>query len=300
MKPGMKSILWSGVALLLILALAVPGINLLTMMLMMVPYVILYTTLSTRAFFLHLIPVWIIAAVIIGPSALLIAVFFVVPAIVMGRMYRKKLPASIVLVRTIIALLALFLLELLVLELVLGISLLKEMSTTVYAMMENVQQQQLLPETWDKDYTDSVIQMIMNSLPLTLIMVSFLYAVITHYIARRVLNAGGLELPGAPEAKDWKLPRVLVIYYLIIYVMGLFVSASSHSFFSVAVMNLLPLLQYAFAIQAVGFFFFIAHQRSWNKVVPILIAIPVLLFPPLSLIGVLDAAFPIRKSFKKP
>lgn len=300
MKPGMKSVLWSGVALLLMLALAVPGINLLTVMLMMVPYVILYTTLSTRAFFLHLIPVWIIAAIVIGPSVLLIAVFFVVPAIVMGRMYRKKLPASKVLVRTIIALLALFLLELLVLETVLGISILKEMSNTVYAMIDNVQQQKLLPDTWNSDSADSIVQLIMNSLPLTLIMVSFLYAVITHYISRRVLNAGGLELPGAPMAKDWMLPRVLVIYYLIIYVMGLFVTVKNDSFFSVAVMNLLPLLQYAFAIQAVGFFFFIAHQRSWNKVVPILIAIPVLLLPPLSLIGVLDAAFPIRKSFKKP
>jgi uncharacterized protein YybS (DUF2232 family) len=108
-------------------------------------------------------------------------------------------------------------------------------------------------------------------------------------------------VPRFTRAREWRLPRLLVILYLISYVIELFSStATSDSYFAVALMNLVPLLSFVFAFQAVGFFYFLAHQRGWNKAVPVLIAIPVLLIPPLSLIGVLDTAFPIRKSFTKP
>lgn len=299
MKPGLKSVLWSIAALLLILSVAVPGLNLLTVLLLMVPYVVLFATLSNRSFLLHLVPVWIIAAVILGPAVLIIGLFFLIPSIYMGHMYRKRLPASTVLKRTMMALLALILIEFLVLQVFMDISIIDEMSSTVRTMFNEFAQEPMLSTVWSDDYTELWIKMMVNSLPMAFIIVAFLYTVITHYISRRILNASGMALPGLPQAKDWRLPRVLVMYYLIIYIMALFVSSESTSFISVALMNLLPLLRYAFAVQAVGFFFFIAHERKWNKAVPVLIAIPVLLFPPLSIIGVLDAAFPIRKSFTK-
>jgi len=74
----------------------------------------------------------------------------------------------------------------------------------------------------------------------------------------------------------------------------------AEGFAYVAILNLLPLLRFAFVVQTIGFFFFLADQKRWPRAIPLLIAVPVLLFPPLSLIGVLDVAFPIRKSFVKP
>ncbi|MFF2483560.1 DUF2232 domain-containing protein [Paenibacillus sp. NPDC058071] len=299
LNPGLKSVLWSVAALLLILTLAVPGLNLLTIMVMMVPYVVLYTMLTTRSFLFHLIPVWVIAALLLGPAVLIIALFFLVPAVVMGQLYRKKAPAPSVLKRTFAALLALLLLEMIVFQYALGISMVDELTNTVRTMMSEIQAQNVLPEQWTESHTDALIRTMIHSIPLAFMVISFLFTVVAHYISRRVLRAGGIDVPAMPEAKDWRLPRGLVMLYLIVYVMALFVSAESNSFFSVAIVNLLPLLRLAFAVQAIGFFFYIAHERRWNKVVPVLIAIPVLLIPPLHLIGVLDAAFPIRKSFKK-
>ncbi|WP_341280257.1 DUF2232 domain-containing protein [Paenibacillus sp. FSL H8-0537] len=299
LKTGMKSVLWSAVALLLLLSIAVPVLNILTILCLMVPYVVLYTALPARGFILHMLPVWVVSFLILGAPALIIGLFFLVPSIVMGHMFKKQLPAHKVLSRTVITLLVLFLMEFAAFEVILDLSLTSEMGNFVRSVFSDPQLQPLLPAEWSDEYTEMLIQMMLNTIPLAVISVSFFYAVVTQYISRRVLVSSGIEVPRMPLAKDWMLPRVLVIYYVIVYILSLFVSPDSKSFLGVAVLNLLPLLRLAFAIQAVGFFFYLAHERKWNPAIPVLIAIPVLLFSPLSLIGVLDAAFPIRKSFTK-
>ncbi|CAM4218175.1 YybS family protein [Paenibacillus alkaliterrae] len=301
MNTGLKPVLWSFAALLLLLSLVVPLLNVISLLLLMVPYVVLYTTLPPKLFVLHLVPVWVIAFFAGGPATLIIGLFFLIPSIIMGHLYMKQAPASRV-IRTVgVVFLAQLMLELLIFEVFLDISLIREMSTMVRDTMDNMLAQGVLPKEWNSEFTDAVVRMMINSLPMTFIMIAAGYTIITQYIARRAVKwSGGPDVPSFMPAREWRLPRVLVVIYLIVYVIELFSSTTSETFFAVAVMNLVPLLSFVFAFQAVGFFFFLAHQRGWNQAVPVLIAIPVLIFPPLSLIGVLDTAFPIRKSFTKP
>jgi uncharacterized protein YybS (DUF2232 family) len=299
LKTGLKPLLWSGAAFLLLLLLAVPVLNLPALLFMMVPYVVLYSTLSKGAFALHTIPVWVAAALIVGPAVLIIGLFFLLPGIAMGHLYRKKEPAAKVIRIVGVIVLAQLMLELLVFELFLDLSLLDEMSSMIRDVFDTVMAQNTLATEWTSSHTDTLIQVIINMIPLTFIILAYVLTVVSHYLARRIVNRSGLEVPAFPKARDWKLPRSLVIFYLIAYVMDLFMLSTSKAFLPVALMNLVPLLSYVFAIQAIGFFFYIAHHRDWNRAVPVLIAIPVLLIPPLSLIGVLDTAFPIRKAFVK-
>ncbi|WP_083676423.1 DUF2232 domain-containing protein [Paenibacillus sp. FSL H8-0548] len=301
LKTGLKPVLWSCAALLLLLSLAVPVLNLISLLLMMLPLVVLYTTLPPKSFGLHMLAVWVLAFVIGGPATLIIGLFFLIPSIVMGYLYMKQATASRVVRSVGVVILAQLMLELLIFEIFLDISLLKEMGTIVRSTFADLMTQGLIPSDWDSSLTEIVIQTMINSIPVVFIMMAFGYTVITQFMARRLVRwSGGPATPRFTRAREWRLPRLLVVLYLITYVMELFSSTTSSSFFSVALLNLLPLLSYLFAFQAVGFFFFLAHQRGWNKAIPVLIAIPVLLFPPLSIIGVLDTAFPIRKSFTKP
>ncbi|UVI30307.1 YybS family protein [Paenibacillus spongiae] len=300
MKTGLKSVLWSAAALLLLLMIAVPLLNALAVSVMMIPSVILYSTLSKRSFGLHMLVVFSLAFAVIGPAALIIGLFFLVPAIVMGHMYRKQMPARKVITVTLLVLLAQLLLEMVLFNAVLDISLLDEMSSMIREMTDSLHAQGLLPAGWTAEATDLFIQTLIHSIPMALITVSFMYAVITHAVARPILRSSGMPIPGFQKAKDWMLPRIFVIYYLIILIVDLAVSKEGSSFLTVALLNLVPLMRLAFSVQAIGFFFFIADQRQWNKVVPILLSVLVIVFPPLSLIGVLDAGFPIRRAFKKP
>lgn len=291
--------LWSGAALLMLLMLTAPALNVLALLLMMVPYVVLYSTLTKKAFFLHLLPVWMIAGLVAGPAVLIIGLFFILPSILMGHLYRKRASAAQVLRTVTLTILGQLLLELFLFELIFDLSLMNELASSIRLMLDSMLEQNLLAAGWDDAYTELLIQTVTHMIPLTFIVLSFILTVLTHYIARRVVNGSGMNVGAFAQAKDWRLPRVLVVYYLIVYVINLFMKRGDDSFLAVALMNLVPLLGYVFAIQAIGFFFFIAHEKKWNKVVPILIAVPVLLIPPLSLIGVLDTAFPIRKSFTK-
>ncbi|WP_148505219.1 DUF2232 domain-containing protein [Paenibacillus beijingensis] len=296
---GVKSVLWSAAALVLLLSMGVPLLNVLTVTLMMVPYVVLYTTLSKKAFVLHLLPVWGIGYLIMGLPALIVGLFFLIPGIVMGHLYRRDRPVRVVFTAVIVTIVGQILLELLLFNLIMNVSLIDELGNTIRTMTEQLRAQGMLSEAWTSELTDLTVRTTVQSIPQVLLMMGFLYTAVTQYIARRVLGRMGVSVKGFPPAKDWMLPRIMVLYYLVVTIIQLMVSKDSGSFLAVAVINLLPLLQFAFKMQAIGFFFFLADQRKWPRAVPLLMAIPVLLLSPLSLIGVLDVAFPIRKSFRK-
>ncbi|RXZ83844.1 DUF2232 domain-containing protein [Paenibacillaceae bacterium] len=299
MKTGLKSLLWSGAALVLLLSVMVPVLNVLAFTLIMVPFVMLFTLLPKKVYALHVIPVFVIAYVLLGPASLVLGLFFLVPSIVMGHMYKRQAQARTVLTVGILTVLAQFLLEIILFQAAFNISLTAEMSNIIRAYFEQIDSQNLLPANWTNEFIDMFIRTLIQSVPYALIAVSFVLAVVTHAISRRTLRSHGFDTPGLKPAKEWMLPKILVMYYLVAIVLEMFISSTDDSFMAVVLINLIPLLRLAFTIQSIGFFFFLAHQKGWNRAVPILLTVPVLLFPPLSLIGVLDIAFPIRKSLTK-
>ncbi len=268
---------------------------------MMVPITVLYATLSKRAFALHMLVVYGIGIAVLGAPAVIIGLFFLVPGIVMGHMYLKRQPARKVLTAAVLTLLAELLLELLLFDFVLNMSLLDEMQNMLRQSIDNLHKQGLMPAEWTTDLTNAYIQTIIHSLPMVFITIAFALAVITHAFARPALRKAGVEVPGLQPAKDWMLPRVFFFYYIVVILLDFIVPNRSGSFLTVALLNLVPLMRLVFCIQAIGFFFFIANQRRWPKIVPVLISVLIICFQqPLYLIGVLDAGFPIRKAFKKP
>lgn len=301
MKFGGKSILWSAIALLLLLSMGVPLLNWLTVALIMVPFVVLYATLSRGMFAAHIVPVFLIAFFVpgSGPASVIIGLFFLVPAIVMGHHYRQGKPVRRTMTAVLLTILGLALVELLVFESVFGVSLIREMQDRMQDMLGNVASQGVMSDIWTAENTDMVVKMTVQAIPQALLLMAFAATAVAQYLSRRALAGFGMAVPGMPPAHEWRLPRVLVTYYLIALVVQMFIPSGDSSFLSVALLNLVPLLRMAFTVQAMGFFFFLAHQKGWAKPVPVLISIILLIFPPLSLIGVLDAAFPIRKSFQK-
>ncbi|MBW7475651.1 YybS family protein [Paenibacillus oenotherae] len=298
MKTDLKSVLWSGAALLLLLSIAVPLLNVLSLVVMMVPAVVLYVQLPRREFAIHMVAVYGIATLILGPSAIIVGLFFLVPSIVMGHLYKKTAAARKVLTVTILVLLGQLLLELMLFDLLLNFKLISEVRVFIQQAFDYMNQIMLNP--WSAEMVAANVQWIIQSIPRTLITVAFLLAVITHAIARPLLRRSGISVPGLQPAREWMLPRIVVFYYLIVLVANLMTPSEGDSFMTVALLNLVPLMQLAFSIQAMGFFFFIAHERDWHHVVPIMLSVLVFMFPPLSLIGVLDAGFHIRRAFKKP
>jgi uncharacterized protein YybS (DUF2232 family) len=259
----------------------------------------LYTTLSKRSFALHLAVVYAIGTVVLGPAALIVGVFFLIPSIVMGHFYRKGVPARKVLTAVILTMLGESMLELVLADQWFNFSLIHEIRSMITDTVDSLSSEGLMPSTWTAEVTESYIQNLVHSIPMALIVVSFVFAIIAHAIAGKVLRSSGVDVPKLQQPHKWMLPRFFVLYYLIVLLVDMAVPNNGASFMTVMLHNLVPLMQLAFSIQAMGFFFFIAHERKWNKAIPVLLSVVVAVFPPFSLIGVLDAAFPIRRAFKK-
>ncbi|MEF2966499.1 DUF2232 domain-containing protein [Paenibacillus sp. M1] len=304
MKLRWTSVAWSVVYLLLLLSLATP-LTVVTAFFLIVPGVVLYTTLSTKAFVLHIAPVWIISALIFGPAFLLEAAYFLIPAVVMGHLYKKRVSA----LRTILtgagSITVLFLLLLLIGTVFFDFNLtatIEDMLNTATAPLQNVAESPFAGGVvWTPELSEQLSSMTVRFIPFTIIMCSFVFATIAHAIARPTLGSMGHIVPKLPPFRDWRLPRALIWYYLIGLIVQLFTGATAtNGFLGTILLNLIPLLQFLFMIQSASLFFFAAYHRKWNPAIPVLLVVALLFFPLLWIVGVFDIAFPLREKLTRP
>lgn len=301
MNIGWKSLVWSIAALLLLLLIPTP-LNALTMLLLMTPFVVLFNLTKPGAFAGYAVAVGIAAFLLgaaYGPLLLTMMIFFLVPSIVMGYMYKKGKKAWPVILTGFGIILAQLLLELVLFSFQFRIDLAAELSALLKTSLLQFETGGLLQAGDAAEMADRLGETIVTLLPMLLLTASFLFAVITHGLSRLILRKNGIDVPGLPEAKTWRLPRSLVWYYLIALILSYAIPSDSSDFWSTVNANLMPVLRYAFMIQAIGFFFFLADVKKWPRAVPLVLAVPVVLFPPFYLIGLLDVAFPLRRYFVK-
>jgi uncharacterized protein YybS (DUF2232 family) len=296
-----KSLAWSAAALLLLLTLASP-LNFLTTFLIMTPFIVLYTMLKPKIFVLHLIPIGVIAYFLsggFGPIVLTIAFFFLVPSIAMGHAYKRGKTARLAIIVGFVFVLAQLLLELVLFSLLFNIDLKAELISMLTENLKQLDTGNVFPAGWAVDTANASGDAIMTMLPMLLLLSAFLFTIVAHALSRLGLRTVGIQAPALPLAKTWRMPRSLVLYYLIAMIASFAIPKDSSGYWSIVVANLIPVLRFVFTVQAIGFFFFLADAKRWPRIVPLLLCIPLMLVPPFYIIGLLDVAFPLRKYFVK-
>ncbi|MBP1994625.1 DUF2232 domain-containing protein [Paenibacillus eucommiae] len=300
-KQGWQRFLWSAIAGIILLSFMSPFI-IFTVSFLMVPVLILYVKSSTKQFVIYyaasLLVVYALAA---WQGAFLIAVslFFLPPVLVMGNMYKRKAAARSVITAGSITLLAESLLSLMVASM-LGFNPIMKfkqlMGDSINSMSPALRE--LLPADQDL-YLNLLIQII----PVYLIAFVLFYSLVTHGVSRWLLGKTGEQIPGLRPMRERMLPKSFVWFYLIAFAADLFIKPGSDSMIAVLLFNMLLILVPLFALQAISFLFFVAHTKNWNRAMPIIGIILLLVVPPFfflySLLGVFDVAFPIRERFKK-
>lgn len=275
-------------------------LSVVTAFLLVLPVAILFTALNTKSFMIHILPVWLIA-LLIHPIYLLLAIYFVIPGIAMGLLYRKRKAAMQVLKYGMTVMLVEMLILLMINTAFFQMNLsdyvddIVQMATTPLGV-EGTLGGQLLGTEID---TELIKEQTLRMVPFALIISSFLMTVVTHALARPILNSMGFSVPRLKPAREWRMPKSLFMYYLLIMFINIATFNSDNTFMKMIVANATPLIQLCFMIQALGFFYFLAHERKWNPIVPLLTTIPIALFPPAMIIGILDMAFPLRQAFSK-
>ncbi|MCA1295999.1 YybS family protein [Paenibacillus sp. alder61] len=304
MKLRWTSVAWSVVYLLLLLSLATP-LTVVTAFFLIVPGVLLYTTLSFKTFALHVVPVWLICTLIFGPFMLLQAIYFIVPAIVMGHLYKKRASA----VRTILSgagtIMGMFLLVLLISTVFFDFNLatsIEDMINTAMAPLQNMADSPLSAGVaWSPELSTQLSNLTVRLIPFTMVVCALIITTIAHAVVRPTLGSMGHIVPKLPLIRDWRLPRSLIWYYFAALLLQMFGGESvAQGFLGTILLNITPLLQFLFMIQSASLFFFAAYHRKWNPAIPVLLVVAMVFFPPLRIVGILDIAFPLREMLTRP
>lgn len=298
--------MWAILYLLVLLSLLTP-LSAITLLVMIVPAAVLYASLRVNVFWLHVVPVLAILGIISGalaPYTLILAAYFLVPGIVMGHMYKKRKPALQTILYGAGTLLGMLLVLLAGAKLLLGFNLSAYVSDFVHETFDPIlaiaEMNPVLKEQWSPDLIFEISNQTVLMIPLGMTVSSLVLAVVTHAIVRPVLGSMGVAAPKLRPAREWRLPRALIFYYFIALILDMVTYNQTDGFWKAAAVNLLPLLQFGFVVQAIGFWFFLGHVKRWHRAICILMAIVTVIFPPMRIIGIIDLAFPLREFITRP
>ncbi|RUT33731.1 DUF2232 domain-containing protein [Paenibacillus zeisoli] len=297
MKFHWTTAAWSIVYFLLLLSLVTP-LTVVTVLFLLVPGVILYTTLSRTSFILHVVPVLLLLLFLLGPYYILVPLYFLIPSIIMGHMYKTRAPAARTLLVGAATILVEFILLLLVSTVFFDFNLAQTIedviNTTSMPLRDMTGSNLVSGLDWTEKKTELLSDLV-RTIPFTMTVTSLAIAAVTHAIARPTLSSLGQITPKMKPFRELRLPRSLVWYYCIGLIIQLFAgTAAREGFLGTVLVNLMPLLQFGFIIQAAGLFFYLAYVKKWNLVIPILLTIAMIFIRPLWIIGLFDIAFPLR------
>ncbi|MCG7408367.1 YybS family protein [Paenibacillus sp. ACRRX] len=306
MNKRWASLAWAAAALVLLLSIG-NQVQILTMSFIAVPFVILFTTLSVRAFVMHVAPLLVIAFLLfgqLGSIVVLTSFYFIIPGIVMGYMFKRKRPGWNVFSAGTLTFLVESLILLAVATLVMKFNMADFLTSQINESLQTLKDTTAISSEWTTDMTDTFVRTISSMIPLMLIMSSLYMGTITYAISRRLLTAQGVEVNKMKSIKHWMLPKSFLLYYLVTLILELVITKNSGSFINLILLNLLPLLQLAFIVQGISFLFFLSDAKGWNKTIPVILTIVMLFVPFLHVlvryVGLFDLAFPLRKMVFKP
>ncbi|ADM72682.1 hypothetical protein GMA19_04926 [Paenibacillus polymyxa E681] len=302
MKFRLATVAWSVIYLLLLLTLLTP-LRIITVFLLIVPGAVLFSSLPFKGFLVHVIPVLFIIA-LLDVYLLLPAIYFLIPSIMMGRIYKKGGPAFQALMTGMSIILAELLVVLFIATYSFGFDLSQYLRDQA-AISASIVQQVLSTNpmfsnmNWTAEDTQELGTMLIGKIPYVLIVTSFILAVITHALARPALSSLDVPVRKMKPAREWRLPRALIWYYLLAIVIEWIAGSSDSSWIQMVSISMLPLIHACFIIQTIGFVYFWTHSRKMSPVIALLLSLVVLVFQPLRIIGIIDLAFPLREAITR-
>jgi uncharacterized protein YybS (DUF2232 family) len=268
----------------------------------MVPLVILFSLFplkKTAVPFLVILGIYSLINWSIGLLLFLLTLFLLAPSLLMGRMNRQKKHAGEVIFSGFAVLLGQFLLVLVIAYFHYDFNIIHWLEKQLQSAFGSVTTfyQFLFPEIDFKTQFRELIDLIIILLTTILIFLSVYLSWISYMVARWILVKRGVELPAFLPIRDWRLPRSLIWYNIIVIIAGLLIDDKT-TFLYALHMNLFVILLVLFWVQGIGFFYFISNRKNWSGIFP-LIGICASIFTPImyffSIVGLVDMLFPFRQ-----
>lgn len=290
-----KTLLWIGICMLMLFSL-ITLFGVLTAHFIMVPLLVAIVVSDVRKFavaYAGMIALLVLVLGGVGMFLALVSLFYLIPAWLMASQYRKGASPGTAVISGILGFIGAILL-ILVLTYASGFNITEAFTDYLRADAGTAA---MMAEMLGPEQFELMMLIMKDMIPMMIIVFAVYNTLLAHWIGRKILTRLGISIDRLKPMKEWRLPRSLVFCYLIVLILELFVPFEPGSTLSVILLNSVPLLTYAFALQAAGFLFYVADTKGWNRALPIA-SIVLMPFPGLSQLlawlGVIDVSFPIR------
>lgn len=149
--------------------------------------------------------------------------------------------------------------------------------------------------------TDEKIQALLTSsqltLPVAVIMMAFIYAIITIIILSPVLKKLGVKMPKFAKFKDLRFPKIVLFIYLIVLIFKYMGQYEEGTYMYMVILNLSLIIMILFIIQGISFIHFVIDLYKLPKALAWMgtfIAILPALNSYVLLLGIIDLGFDLR------
>ncbi|MEI4771015.1 YybS family protein [Psychrobacillus sp. FJAT-51614] len=151
-----------------------------------------------------------------------------------------------------------------------------------------------LPADYD-ERVERALLLLKTMMPSYFIVAMFLSAIIYLSINLSLLKKLKIQVPRFPKFMDFKLPKAVLWYYLIVSILTLIISYEIGSFGYMATINAMFILRALLFLQGVSlihYYFYIKGYPKWTAVLGTFLAIPLFTFT--IILGVFDLGFNLR------
>lgn len=279
-------------------------------------FLVLYTPLGIFLFFIVPIPYIVYSArhtwqssIAVGVVSLVVAALFVSPLVtplviygwlvghVSGISFARKDAGVQTILLASMAILAFFLVTLVVSVWVFNVNLFDEMIVLMDELLS--QSSQLMGGAAGNPFNGiDLPAFIKLYFPSLLIINALVLGFVNYWIGYGLHKRLGNQPRPFPPFAEVRFPRSIIYYYLVVLGIALIPASSKIGWLHVSIANILPVLDLILTVQGVLFVFFFAKARNMGKGLPILSVI-LLFLPPftyiLKIIGLLDLALNIRE-----
>ncbi|CAM4318259.1 DUF2232 domain-containing protein [Lacicoccus alkaliphilus] len=150
----------------------------------------------------------------------------------------------------------------------------------------------------DADLFRTALDQLFIQLPAFITVASFFVVLYTVLMLRLLLQNKELQAWPYMSFKDWAFPRFILYLFFILYIISLF--TSNDDTFGTIISNAYVVVEWAVFLHGLSFAYFFFLEKKLNKVVAILLLIPLAILRPLTIIiGLLEMVFRFRLLMKQ-
>ncbi|WP_167577787.1 YybS family protein [Ammoniphilus sp. YIM 78166] len=305
-RSMLEGALISGIFLVLMFTTIYTPLGIITAMALPVPFTIYAARNDLKKSMLVVAASGLLTIFIGALPSIFSALFAGLLGVVMGVLYRQGKSAFHVFVGGSLASLAFLLGSLVISYYVLNINpvtTIQEMMNQSIEMSRSIMEQIGPADEKQTAMLTDMVGMIGKMVPMLLILGSTQFALINHWFSRKVLQRLGTPVPSFPPFREWRWPRSIMYYYLVVLLGSIIVGAQGGDMWETLLLNIKPILDIMMMIQGLSFLFFFSHSKGWGKAIPITAIVLVFIFPPfpfiLVLLGILDLGIDLRSKVSK-